>query len=893
MDISRMKKWFAGVSAVAISLTQVSAVLAAYSDVSRGVWYEEAVNAFVDAGYLDASQARFRGGDPANRAEFVKLVVELNGGVLSTPPAVASFDDARPGTWYYNYFEEAGKEGWVRGDKDCYGSHPCYARPSANINRAEAAALIVRAFGLDGTGDAPRFVDNPTGQWYTDVIQAAADHCVLQGDSGTTRVRPGDNMNRAEMVVMLYRVDQGMTYGVDCGTDGGMPAEAQLTDVVATAADTVEAEFNVSLDEDAAEDATRYTVTGDEGELDIDSVSLIGDSTVEITLADTMSADGDYTLAVEDMMGADGDVFSDSMPFGGFNPLPKGDGILEVSAAASNPLGDTVPKGAVGVVMMSLDLTASCDDDVSLTDITVLHEGFGDETDIDGVYASIDGGRASRKRSIDSQDQTADLRFSTPLTIAKCQTKTVDIVADYASTASTAAEHNLAVELPSDFRGNAKEVDGNFPMRGNTFRVASVTSGRITVEYRTVSPDEVQVGDENVVLGKFELSTNSVEDQTVYSMTFEQNGSASDADLANIAIRRTDGTVLTNKAQTVGDFVTLVFDPPFTILQGDNLTFEVTGDILGGATDTVIMHFEERSDIFAVGSLFGYGVNGQLYGSQVNLPTETALLPDTIHIDAGEFTIEIDGPVQQKFTRDDNDAVLANILMSTGGETVDIKDLFIAIQAQTGTGQGLAITGNTASDNVHEVLEDVELRNTKTGQTISAVRLTGTSEFGAGTSSTSTFQIYRFDDFTVNGQETWEFRVDFIDNGSAVGAHPRSGDQFRIHICGDATSNTTASCTFGGLLGTATTAYNIRIEGLSTGDDVVDVRPGGTISGNFHRVADAELTVAVKAIGTTDTAVKNAKNVQLLRFEARAGEAEDVLLTKAIFQAQSGSLLNG
>src|SRR3989344_9240711 len=163
MDFSlRLKKVLAGVSVAAISLTQAGTVLAAYSYVPAGSWFGDAVDAFVDAGYLDATQARFRPGDNANRAEFVKLVVELNGGILSTPPAVASFNDVATGAWYYGYFEEAGKEGWVRGDGDCYGSKPCNARPSANINRAEAAALIVRAFGLESADAAPQFVDNPT-----------------------------------------------------------------------------------------------------------------------------------------------------------------------------------------------------------------------------------------------------------------------------------------------------------------------------------------------------------------------------------------------------------------------------------------------------------------------------------------------------------------------------------------------------------------------------------------------------------------------------------------------------------------------------------------------------------------------------------------------------------
>ncbi len=195
------------------------------------------------------------------------------------------------------------------------------------------------------------------------------------------------------------------------------------------------------------------------------------------------------------------------------------------------------------------------------------------------------------------------------------------------------------------------------------------------------------------------------------------------------------------------------------------------------------------------------------------------------------------------------------------------------------------------------MLEDVEIRSRLTGRTIDGVRLTGTSDFGQkanGAANTGTFQVYRFDDFILNGKEEWEFRVDFIDNGAANS--PRSGDRFRIHICGEPTHITggtanTTGCSFGSLL-TSSTSYQLSIEGVSTGDRVLDVRPRGNIAGNYHRIANASLSIAVKSIGTSDTAVENAKNVNLLRFEARAGEAEDILFTKAIFESKSGSLLN-
>ncbi len=915
MDISRLKKMFAGVSAAAIMLSQVATAVAAYSDVPAGVWYEDAVSAFVDAGYLDSTQTKFRGQDNANRAEFVKLVVELNGGVINSAPAVPSFDDVATGAWYYKYFEEAGKEGWVRGDGSCYGKHPCYARPSANINRAEAAAIIVRAFGLESAGAAPQFVDNPAGKWYTADIQTAADHCVLQGDDSTGRVRPSDNMNRAEMVVMLHRVDQGLTYGDDCGSVS--VSTPKVKSAVATSATVVEVQYNVSVDETAAKDKSHYTVTGSP-ELPIDSVTLTSNDTVEITLGTAMDASHTYTLTVVDMMTTDGKKFSDSTTFAGYTTIIQGNGTLEATLSAKNPVGDTVPKGAQGIVFTSIDLTATSDD-VVIENLTVLHEGFGDSADFSGVYAVVDGARATRKRTIDTQSYTATIRFTKPLTIPAGKTVTLQIAGDLNTDAVTSGEHSLTVELPTDIVSNAKSVKGNFPLKGKAFRVAAVSSGSVSIAYRSVTPSNIKVGDKAANIGKWEVDIDSTEDQTIYSMTIENDGTASDGDFINVALRRSDGTILTKTvAATVGDFATLVFDPPFTVLEGDKITMNVIADIKGGAAKNIKIHFDETGDIFAVGSLYGYGVNGQLYGSSIQLPTETSTLPSTVTIDAGQFTISIDGPTTQQYTRKDKNAILANIWFETGGEDVDVENLFILVQGTTSTGASfLGGRGGISStaDDITEALEKVELRNTTTGRTVSGVvqdshstsaaALTGNSS-GYSTRSTNgtatgAYQVYRFDDFVIHGKEKYEFRVNFIDNSGINSlAAPANGDRFRIHICGEAThklnssndlvANTTG-CTMGGFFASTSTTYQMKITGVSTNDRIGDYRPGGTVSGNFQEVKAAGLTITGKATATSDTAVENAKNVNLMRFEARASEAADVLLTDFIFAAASSSSL--
>lgn len=201
------------------SLSLAYAQPPSFPDIPLEAWYREEVESFLAQGYLDGSQPKFRGSERATRAEFVKLIVELSGGILDDPPEIPSFDDVAANDWFFPYFEEGVREKWVKGDQDCLGNAAtegravsCVVRPHAPILRAEAAVLLSRAFGMKPLSRAPGFSDNPPGSWFSDHVQAAADHCILRGDDNTRSVRPEAYLNRAEMVVMLSRVDEGRKY---------------------------------------------------------------------------------------------------------------------------------------------------------------------------------------------------------------------------------------------------------------------------------------------------------------------------------------------------------------------------------------------------------------------------------------------------------------------------------------------------------------------------------------------------------------------------------------------------------------------------------------------------------------------------------------------------------
>lgn len=194
-----------------VSLLLPLSAVASPLDVPVDSWYSSTVSDFVNAGYFDETQP-FRPTEKATRAEFVQLLVRLQGGVVHAPFTIQSFDDVAPNNPFFNYFEEAGLAGWIKGTGSCYGNHPCFANSNSQINRAEAATLMIRAFNLQMSDNAPNFTDNPSNQWFTLSINSAASLCILQGDKGAKRVRPADNMIRAEMITMLLRAKQNIHY---------------------------------------------------------------------------------------------------------------------------------------------------------------------------------------------------------------------------------------------------------------------------------------------------------------------------------------------------------------------------------------------------------------------------------------------------------------------------------------------------------------------------------------------------------------------------------------------------------------------------------------------------------------------------------------------------------
>ncbi len=247
----------------------------------------------------------------------------------------------------------------------------------------------------------------------------------------------------------------------------------------------------------------------------------------------------------------------------------------------------------------------------------------------------------------------------------------------------------------------------------------------------------------------------------------------------------------------------------------------------------------------------------------------------------------VDGPTSQTFSSDTVDAVLARVT-ATPSKPVKLKNMYFAVQGSVGT---MGLGDGSAFTHINQVIRNVELRNAVTGGVMAATPLT--DPLSRVSTQAKTYQIFKVSNLDINTATTWEIRADFIPNGSTN--HPKAGDTFRALICVEPSSATPdAGCTFSGLITPETQVYNLKAEQIDNGS-AVNILPGGTIAGNFHNIENAaRLDVAVKSIGTSDSAVSNQKNINLFRFEARSNAHGQgyTMLSASKFIAQQGSLLN-
>ena len=159
----------------------------AWLDESNGQWYALPTLVDVSNGYISALLNHFTPFAVMARQDI---------------PQLKMFDDVTEESypWAYTAIHYLANRDIVRGVGE--GRF----EPARQVTRAEFAAMLVNALGLDAaaTGESP-FADVGPAAWYAAPVQAAAAAGIVKGIS-TTAFHPDETITREQMAVMLSRV---------------------------------------------------------------------------------------------------------------------------------------------------------------------------------------------------------------------------------------------------------------------------------------------------------------------------------------------------------------------------------------------------------------------------------------------------------------------------------------------------------------------------------------------------------------------------------------------------------------------------------------------------------------------------------------------------------------
>ncbi|MBD3270545.1 hypothetical protein GF376_03380 [Candidatus Peregrinibacteria bacterium] len=176
---------------VAGLLFAVPVAFAAFSDVENSK-YQDAINYLEANGVVEGYEdGTFKPRQNLNRAEFLKIMVEVNYDESDFAEYSNSrcFPDVEPGVWYTKYVCFGAEKGIVEGYPD--GTF----RPGNSINFVESAKIVTEAFGVDV------FEDSET--WYKPYVEYLESQKAVPVAIGSSWDKL---INRGEMAEISYRL---------------------------------------------------------------------------------------------------------------------------------------------------------------------------------------------------------------------------------------------------------------------------------------------------------------------------------------------------------------------------------------------------------------------------------------------------------------------------------------------------------------------------------------------------------------------------------------------------------------------------------------------------------------------------------------------------------------
>lgn len=246
------------------------------------------------------------------------------------------------------------------------------------------------------------------------------------------------------------------------------------------------------------------------------------------------------------------------------------------------PLPDagSVPQGAQRVPVLSLRLTATCTADVPVRSISLLHAGLGPVQDFLRVYGVTGIKRVTRAVTVSAHDPLT-LQFVPVLSVPKCGSIDVTVLADLSPMATAAAEHRFAVT-----GADADAVVKIAALPSANVRITpSSDAAQVTVDLLDLlSP--VYYGSKQTV-ARLLLTGEGGKDQRITAITFQNDGSAANMDLQNFFLVTANGQQVSSVTSHMDGRSVRLELPSFVLSGRDTKLLQLKADVLSSSRRTI------------------------------------------------------------------------------------------------------------------------------------------------------------------------------------------------------------------------------------------------------------------------------------------------------------------
>jgi hypothetical protein len=734
--------------------------------------------------------------------------------------SAATFTDVDSDHWAYSSVEDLASQGVVEGFSD--GSFGC----AATANRAEFSKMVALAFGFDASTDYDAgFSDVSSDAWYAGYVNVLAQNGVVGGytdadGDATGLFGPGDTVTRAAAAKMLVAAA-----GLETMSGGNY-----FSDVSSGA-----------WYYDAVETLYANSVVDGYG----DGRFGPGDDLQRCALAKMVV--GAQNPVLRDM--GDDDVTGDDDEV-----VDPEEEVVVSTGALSVAMGDTVtgaavPKGATGVEMLNVEVSAASDA-VRLNELVFHRHGVGASTDFSNVYLYEGADRLTTGRTISSE--TNNVTFSgLRLDLDAGETRTLTVVGDFATGASASNTDGFELLSADGVSHNGASTGGTFPLVGPAFSVSGASAGSVTIT-KQGSLSNVTVGDEGAQVAKFRLSASG-EDVWLHNVALRLRGSVSSSLVSNFTLWQGTTELATVDALNSQDLMVFVLADPLEIDNGSDTNFTVTADIgAADANDTILIDLDEDTDLVAVGAVYGYGAqvdsddsNGYDGNTTSAVTSSCSGWTDAscVTVEGGQFTISFNGPSTSDIPTNGNDVVFGRYTL-TSEVDVEVRQLQVTFAMTTVDAAGGLYNTTASTPN----FTNIKLVDEDTGDVLGSPQDLD--------SSSDTSQTLDYTD------------IFYID----------AGESRNLKVTADVANNSSLD----GQIITATLEEISTSEGvrdLSTGEYVTDIVPASAVAGNPMTVQTPTLSVALASPSTSDTIVKGTNDFDAGFFAFTAGDASDITVT--------------